>query len=356
MKTGKQLTEAMLLNGRANSRDAAREFSRVMHLLSANMAEALRLKGVGDASARVSREMGIIKKFTEKSNNLEKEYNAAREWVETGLSDIDGFLVDIINGTPKTVAKSIREVLVKNTHRTYHEYLVKRDGPLQSRIDALAAALDKYVDEGNKETLREALTAVREIYARAEAEPKPDFFAMGYYLLYSGKPLESGNIQLLNDTVRNYMNTSFMDAFLEDAAAAIKLSHERAMGKKQGVIDLIDKYLPYFKDDSTTPAQCHHIAHELTAAVENSLDKLAIVKDSFAYTFHSSIDAAIASYLRMRHIAGKKRLKRKDRELIGSGDLDMYRANVSTDTHPHTRFLFGAAQERRRDRLSRSGL
>jgi oligopeptide/dipeptide ABC transporter ATP-binding protein len=330
MKIGKQLTEAMLLNGKLNQRDASREFSKIVHVLSASMTEALKKKGADDAASRVNREIGIVKKFTEKANSLEREYNTAKDWIESGISDIDGMLVEIINGEPKATANKIRDEIVRNAGKTYNDYLVRRDGNLQPKIDALNSALASYRAGGDKEVVKEALSGLRGVYCAAIEATKPDFFAMGYYVLYSGKSLEAESIEALNGTMRTFMNTSFMDAFLNDTEDAIRLSHEQALGKKQNIIDLIDQYLPRFADDLITPTECHRIARELAAAVEDSIDPLAIVKDSFAYTFRTSINGALASYLRIREIQGKKKLTRKDNELIGSGDLAMYRENVRT--------------------------
>ncbi len=330
MKIGKQLTEAMLLNGKLNQRDASREFGKIIRVLEASMTEALKKQGVGDAASRVNREIGIVKKFTEKANNLEKEYNTAKDWIESGVSDIDGLLITLINCEPKPVAKQIREDILRNAGKTYNDYLVRRDGDLQAKLDALASALASYEAGGDKEPVKEALGSVRTVYAAALDTTKPDFFAMGYYVLYSGKPLVSESVEALNNTMRAFMNTSFMDAFLNDAEGAIRLSHEQALGKKQNIINQIDQYLPTFADDSASPADCHKIARELTAAVEDSIDPLAISKDSFAYTFHTGINSALASYLHMRALEGKKKLSRKDNELIGSGDLALYRENVRT--------------------------
>ncbi|MCE5236502.1 MAG: oligopeptide/dipeptide ABC transporter ATP-binding protein [Clostridiaceae bacterium] len=121
-----------------------------------------------------------------------------------------------------------------------------------------------------------------------------------------------------------------MGEFLCDVQDAIKLSRDRSLVKKRAVIGALEAALPSFKDDSASPNDCKKILRGLTAAVEDSIDNLAIAKDSFAYTFRSSVNAALEAYLHMRRLAGKKRLKRKDREFIGSGDVSTYRENIVT--------------------------
>ena len=96
VRIGKQLTEAMILNGKANQREAKRVYIAKTKLLRAEMKEA----GVADVDAKFD----IFDKVTAEGSKLESDYNYSHERVESMLKNIEAVLIDSIDKEPKTRA------------------------------------------------------------------------------------------------------------------------------------------------------------------------------------------------------------------------------------------------------------
>ena len=105
VKIGKQLTEAMILNGKANQKDAKRNFE----LKSKQLIEVLTAsKAFDEATAKAK--IAVLKEFSEESNRLEKAYNVAFEAIEGSISDLDGIVIDIAGNRPKDAVHDVKEV------------------------------------------------------------------------------------------------------------------------------------------------------------------------------------------------------------------------------------------------------
>ena len=323
MKIGQQLTEAMILNGKANQRDAKRSYDKLVGLLEKRMMDALDDKG--DAIAK--EQIEILKKSTAKSAELEGAYNNARGWIEMLIVNIDGAHIDVLNGDPKQISKDIKEI-IKGAPNAAHDYLVSDKAALDAAIAKLTTANDAYVKEGDKDGVRAALEALKAVLTPALELATPDYFAMGYYVSYAQNPDMSGSIETLNNRMRTYLEEKYLRAFLTNVMAAIQYSESKSNVEKDAAARVLGAKLPLFQNNSHSASELRAAAKEMIAAVEKSVDELAIVKDSFACTFRSSMDSTLDAYLRLRGLQDKKRLSKKERELKENSDLDRVRGNV----------------------------
>ena len=90
---------------------------------------------------------------------------------------------------------------------------------------------------------------------------------------------------------------------LEDAPAmesAIAYSFQTALEKKKAVMPLLAEAKTYFADDFAK-AEALKYAKKLATCVEDSIDRLEIVKDSFAYTLRSGLLSGIERYFAAVH-------------------------------------------------------
>jgi hypothetical protein len=120
----------------------------------------------------------------------------------------------------------------------------------------------------------------------------PNFFSMGYYLTFSKEPLPALSVKELNVFLRKYLDDHFMLEFIKDGEIAMKKSAEKHDEAKRLVIEELKKAIVLFENTQDYTTIDKEI-DALIAKVNASIDPLEIHKDSIAYTFASSIRAAV---------------------------------------------------------------
>ena len=135
VRIGKQLTEAMILNGKANQREAKRVYVAKTKLLRAEMKEA----GVADVDAKFD----VFDKVTAEGSKLEGDYNYSHERVESMLKNIEAVLIDSIDKEPKIVAKEMK-LLKADEKNLYNPYLIDKS---KSELPALMEAFNHAATE-----------------------------------------------------------------------------------------------------------------------------------------------------------------------------------------------------------------
>ena len=100
----------------------------------------------------------------------------------------------------------------------------------------------------------------------------------------------------MNSEMQAIFNERFLDSFHKDVAAGIENSNRKSFDKKGSIVESLNTALEKMSGEGRIDLK---VAKEETrkcaAEIENALDKLAINKDSIAYTFKSSITAAARS-------------------------------------------------------------
>lgn len=337
MKIGKQLTEAMLLNGRANQRTAKKEFTFTMNLLKENV----KLAGVSGFENKVDEFI----KFSTMSSNLEGKYNLAYNSAMNVIDDIDDMVIDIPIRLPKDVRDQVK-YLINITNNTYNDYVVSEQDELKTLIDSLKEINSGYKDVKESSKLIDKLKEIKEVLDKAVNCVKPDFFSMGYYLTKNPEAnVKVKNIEELNDKMINYLNDNFMQDFKQDAIQGIKYIYNKALEGKKEAVKVIEANYKAFENELDR-SKCNEAAKVMIEAVNKSIDRLAIIKDSNAYTFGSSIKFEIIRYFEGiknndKNIRKYEKAKSKVDKLVAKGqdyhkatppvivDLDLVKSNIN---------------------------
>ena len=319
MKIGQQLTEAMILNGKANQREARQEYNRIMSELSSCLGEAVGAEG----KARVD----TLKQVTAKGAELLRTHTAARDAIEALISNIDATMIDALDGDPKVVSKDVKEIIAQ-APAAKHDYLVSDEKALADAAAALTAANAAFVSKTDRDGVRAAMDALKALLAPALERETPDYFAMAYYQMKGQEVNKSLPVSQLNQAMQTYMEQNFLGAFRRDVAAAIKFSADKASEKKLEAAKLLGEKLPLFHTNETQPSALAGAAREMISAVEKSIDKLAVKKDSVANTFRTGLTATLDAYLDLRKLYAKKNPTKKQKTAMKNADLDLYRGNM----------------------------
>ncbi len=313
MRIGKQMTEAMIIKGRLSRKESRNDFNAMLGRVNRYMD----LAAGEDSAAKVlnKEKCKNFDKFEYKHLELENAYNKAKEAAEDALSDAKDLLFEIEKHAVSDLHGEVAEI-VRLAERSIERYVVHaRAEELRSLLLQLktltkrsakeigAELLRKYVTKKAAERsfddypeIKAALEKVKEILEEALAYPMPNFFAMGYYCTFASEPLPEMGVNELNVFMRKYLDEHFMLDFIATARGALEFSHKESIENKKEAIKVIGECMPVFEKELLDRAEAAQAAKKVVAAVEKAIDRLEIVKDNAAYTFASSMKAAIALY------------------------------------------------------------
>ena len=297
MKIGKQLTEAMLLKGKARQKACRKTFNSYLSLLEKEM-----VKSVAGGDTATAQKLGAMcrdfDKFELKHLALERAYNDAYNSASEGASEAENVLFLIEKNALKDAKRDVDDV-VRFARNSVHEYVVNEDAEeLQSLASAAMANLPTAVKTENFSEIAAALSRIKEILENALKKDVPNFFSMGYYLTFAGQPLPELPVAELNPFLRSYLDEHFMLSFIENVRVALEASANEHFAIKEQTVKTLRECLEVFRGETYRQNEIEAAANRAIKAVAESIDPMEITKDSAAYTFESSLRSAIAVYFR----------------------------------------------------------
>lgn len=296
VKIGRQLTEAMILKGRARQKESRFLFNSYLERLRVNMIEAEAKEDAAKA-AEISKKCKNFDKFEYKHLALESDYRRRYSAASDAADDIDALTFEMSKKGAKDVVYRVNKIR-KEAALSIGKYVVSdRAEELRGKIGELRSALDsdrKAKDSSYKNTSA-VLMCIGDVLRDALAKTMPNFFAMGYYLTFSKEPLPEMPVDELNRFMRKYLDDNFMLDFIADAKKGLMYSANRADEKKREAIALLEAEKSVFNGN---PDKKEWLAasDKMKKAVESSIDQLETVKDGVAYTFGESLRGSVELY------------------------------------------------------------
>ncbi len=290
VKIGKQITEAMLLKNKTSRKEARKNFNRMLALLKENMT----LADPANAQA-IDTMIQTFDKFCIQSNRLEIRYNASAGTADALVSSIQDALFK---------AQKNQKMDGKALLKEYQESLKKVTDPFfvsgkQAVLADLAAGMKDVSCKKGQPLPQEAVSVLTQLQTTLEAllnAEKPNFFRIGFY--HMEKPEEDLTaipVGQLNEMTLAYLQANFMNAFIAAQSKGVEYSFRTALEKKKAVMASLSQAKTFFAGDFTK-AEAVAYAKKLADLVEDSIDRLEIVKDSFAYTLRSGLIGGIDQY------------------------------------------------------------
>ena len=290
VKIGKQLTEAMILKGKARQKASRKAFNSYLSTLSKTM-----------AASNPSKAKVLVQKckdfntFEYKHLEQEKSYNVAYNAAVDAISEIEAILFEIEKKSFKDPVYRTKRVasLAKSA---VHVYVVNKK--IDKLNDAAKSAADAVRRESKKgyKVVPASLKKILAILKDSVDGEAPNFFSMGYYLTFSQKPLPKLPISQLNPYLRKYLDNSFMLEFIEDTKKALYYSAKNTCDKKAHAIKVLEQCRGVFAKEKLNKKECNKALNAMAAAVATTIDPLAINKDSMVYTFAVGIKTEIGKY------------------------------------------------------------
>ncbi|WP_352169759.1 oligopeptide/dipeptide ABC transporter ATP-binding protein [Proteiniborus sp. MB09-C3] len=295
----------MLLNGKSNQRSAKKEYDLKRTLLKENLQKA----GVANTEEKID----IFNKIINEGIKLEKAYNIAYQYASDASYEIKDLLIDILKGDPKEIREQIKYI-IPELNKTYNDYVVANNSQLTKKVEALTEAAKAYNDVKNQGTISSILNDIAKILDEATSLPKPDFLAMAYYITYKKEAnIKDIDINTLNKTMQAFFNENFLNDFKNMIEKAIEYSYMKSFEAKKEAIKALEANISVFENVDWEKDTCINAAKKMIDAVNNSIDKLSIRKESASYTFSTSIMSAVNKYFN-GIVSNKKNNNRFDKE------------------------------------------
>ena len=308
VKIGKQLTEAMILKGKARQKESRTTFNNTLKLLNKEMIEAV-VEGNSEKAAELTKKCSDFNQFEVCHIKHESAYNHRIEAANEAIDLVEELSFEIGKRSFKDAAYRIRRA-AKLANLSVGKYVVDNEAgrlsEITKQLEAMASQIGK--ESFDADNAVSMLDELHEILSRAVAKEMPNFFAMGYYLTFgtakagnesagkSGDVLPELEISELNRFLRKELDDGFMLGFIADAKKALMHSAEKSYAGLEKALQLLKEKRPVFEKDTLQKEECYAACAELSKVVTASVDRLAIVKDSLIYTFPSGIKGELDVY------------------------------------------------------------
>ena len=287
MRIGKQLTEAMLLKNKANRRESKKKLSAGLKALDG----AMRGAGCTVESDQFSTFRSIIRT----QSKYEAPYDRAHSNAKAAAKACDDLLLAIEKDAVGDVKDDCREL--KNYASAAVDHFVVRDeAKMKSVLSQLTEKAGKSAKSKDYSELKDTVTELRSLLQSALDEEKPDFFALGCYVVLKGKTIGDESAEQLNALTAGYASDKFMADFLDETRAALQFSSKRSCDDMTAAIAEVEKAETVFSGKMPSEAEAKKLSNTLSDVVEKAIDPLETVKDSAAYTFRVSLTSALDTY------------------------------------------------------------
>lgn len=343
VRIGKQLTEAMLLKGKIRQRESRSNFNNYLKAWNKAMVASAPTPADGERATANCRKFD---KFEFKHIELESAYNTAHEAATEALDDIKVISFELEKNTvAKGAADRINDIARRAT-QSLNTYVVD-PAVHKAEVTALAGSLKSNFRAKNYSAVLNDLNQLQDILTEGVDRAVPNFFRMGYYVTFSGKPLPDVPVEQMNEEMKEFLDRDFMEEFISDGQRAMIYSTKMSHDRMRAAIEALNAAKPVYAREKLDKKECTDTWKRLSAAVKETIDPLAITKDSLSYTFAPSLKSELDSYFHgitgnVKVMRKYEREKRKYDSIVAKGkkpgweladpavtDLEMIKDNIA---------------------------
>ena len=305
MRIGKQLTEAMLLKGKARQKASRVNSKQKIALLQKYMQQN------SPASAdETNKQIEVFKSFELEHARLEQEYNAAYDAASEAVVEIDDALFRISKNALDDIKNRVRK-LRRFVMQSVDEFVVpeKEKSTLESLSKAAYAHSKRaeYSEEARR-ALEEELSSLSSILKSALNKEKPDFYALGY-ARFVNKASQSADISRMNAENNKLLKIGFLDSFSALAQGGVSYADGVFAAKRAEALKELGEAEAYLNTNLSDTAELKRRVEQVCSKVDASINDLDIVKDSMACTFSGSLKDFRKTYMTGLRTNAKKQRK-----------------------------------------------
>ena len=304
VRIGKQLTEAMILKGKARQRESRNNFNTYLANLKKAMTEAC-AEGDSAKAAQIAKACKNFDKFEFKHTELESAYNRARENAEDAFSKIEPLAFELEKNAAKEASYRIGDIS-RLCQASLNPYVVPGSKEFVAKAKALekvfkneAKSVKAKAKKGEIATYTQTPAALRELGAvleKALETKQPNFFRLGYYVTFSNQSVPDVSVEELDERNLKYLMDNFMTQFLADGEKAIAYTAGKTYDNMTAAIELLNEKKAVFAEEKLNKSDCKKAVKELKKAIEACIDPLTISRDSLTYTFGPALEHEVNTY------------------------------------------------------------
>ncbi len=290
MRVGKQLNEAMILNGRARQKNSRIEFNTHLKLLNQNLNEVN-----GDAKNNVDL-CNTFNNFCIISTHLEKKYNAAHASLVTLRTELSETTF-LIEKNQKVAVKKQINLFIKLAKKAIDPYVLHEDEvtPILTELENLK----KTLNDENVMQVVEPLKNFFNLVDQAINRQHPNFFRLGYckYVDPNFDEFSYPSIDALDEAALQMLEDNFMKRFIEVGTTGMQNSRDVSLAKKKDVLPNLKSLLSTIESiESADKKAFKKSLKAIYKAVNNAIDYLRVKKHSVEYSFKISLAHEVDRY------------------------------------------------------------
>ena len=289
VKIGKQLTEAMLLKGKSRQKENRKNFNTYLKNLECYMAQA------GGDPKEMKTKCASFNKFEYKHLELESAYNTAYQAAVEALDDIGPLSFEISKHAAKDLRYRVKEI-ARLSRTACHPDVIANKAAVEELVKDMTSltSVKKYGEDLPQ--LQERLEGLKPLLEAAVAKTMPNYFAMGYCQTFGVELPGFNSVEELNAYMRKALDEKFMLSFIADARSALVYSAEKSFANKAEAIRVLKANRAFFEKELPSKKEAMAVCKEMIAAVEATIDPLAITKESLSFTFRKGVLADVTKY------------------------------------------------------------
>lgn len=331
-RVGEQITEAMIANNKSRKRSATSEIDRVESAIK----EVAKETG---KEAEANQYLKTYKEYLSKGHKSSGEYSDSRNALETLSKQIRYTLLDLQGDIVYEDLMDKIKALEKDSKEIYHDFtvseknssiakwigeakeLTKNFKPLAKEYEKAQAAYLAEELSGDDKKLHQSSTKLREVREKVNlkkdeisellrkvqaesdeilAEPSPDFLVVGY-ALSEGKVTSLANeyTEVKEAELSKELHSKFLDKFADFLAVLQKHENSRVNDVLSLLISDLDKEIDKLQENFDLDYLLNR-RKDIINAVNSSISRLEITRDSFAHTFEGALNAQLENFENLR--------------------------------------------------------
>ena len=303
MRIGKQLTEAMLLKGKARQRSSKENFHGKLNTMEKYMTQA-----PGANAAAVKEKCEQFRKFELKHIELEQAYNNAAEAAREALEEAENILFLIEkNAFKDDCAAQLRQVKEFALHAENPFVVSERAQELKTVAQQLTTGVSAQSRSGDFSQTAKNLRTIQEILTQALEKGQPDFFALGYFQTFGSGNTPVGTVAEKNAFYSRYLEEHFLNDFMRMVQAGVAHAERQYAQRRATALEALTKAAKTL--ESGTVESFMPAVQELCQLVDASINPLDIVKDSAACTFSRSLRDFLDTYREGKRTNARKQAR-----------------------------------------------
>ena len=290
MRVGKQLNEAMILNGRARQKNSRIEFNTHLKLLKENLDE---VNGKVEDNKNVC---DTFDKFCIISTHLEKDYNAANASAVTLRTELNETIF-LLEKNQKVAVKKQIKLFKKLMDKSYHAYVLHED-----EVAEIVNEFTNFLQAKGEEDIPHILEVFKRLSAALDIaieRKHPNFFRLGYYKFVNPDfdELSYDSIDELDDMTLHFLDDNFMNSFIELGTTGMQNSRNVSLERKKEILPhLIALKEKVASIENADKGELKKELKDMYKAVNAAVDYLRVKKHSVEYSFEISLNHEIKRY------------------------------------------------------------